>query len=42
MKPDSQIAAETLEAIQRHQSAGECEAPSAISNPPRSRGKPTA
>ena len=41
MKPASQIAADALGATRWHQGAGECEAPSAISNPPRFRGKPS-
>ena len=40
VKPASQIAADALGATRWHQGAGECEAPSAISNPPRFRGKP--
>ena len=41
VKPASQIASERLEPTRWHQGAGECEAPSAISNPPRFRGKPS-
>ncbi len=41
MKPASQTAAEALEELQWHHSAGECEASTPIRNPPRLRGKPT-
>jgi hypothetical protein len=41
VKPASQIAGERLGESRWHQDAGECEAPSAISNPPRFREKPT-
>ncbi len=40
MKPASQIAPDALGEDRWHQGAGDCEAPSAISNPPRFRGKP--
>jgi DNA replication protein DnaC len=42
VKPASQIAADALGSIRWHHSAGEWKAPSAISNPPRFWGKPTA
>ena len=42
VKPASQIASEPLGATRWHQGAGEWEAPSAISNPPRNGGKPMA
>jgi hypothetical protein len=41
MKPAPQSAIEHLDPIRSHQGAGECEAPSAISNPPQFGGKPT-
>jgi hypothetical protein len=41
MKPASQTAVGRLDPTRWHQGAGECEAPPAISNPPRFRGKPT-
>lgn len=40
MKPASQIASKAQEPLRWHRSAGEWEAPPAISNPPRFRGKP--
>ena len=42
MKPASQFVPEALGELRWHPSAGKCEAPSAISEPPRFRGKPTA
>jgi hypothetical protein len=41
MKPASQLAPEALGTIRWHQRAGQCEAPTVISNPPRFRGKPS-
>ena len=41
MKPAPQIAGERLATTRWHHGAGEWKAPSAISNPPRFRGKPT-
>jgi hypothetical protein len=40
MKPAPQIAGERLATTRWHHGAGEWQAPSAISNPPRFRGKP--
>jgi hypothetical protein len=42
VNPASQTASAALDPIQWHHGAGECEAPSAISNPPRNEGKPTS
>jgi hypothetical protein len=42
MKPAPQIAGERLATTRWHHGAGEWKAPSAISNPPRFRGKPTS
>ena len=41
MKPASQIASAALGPTPWHQGAGEWEAPTAISNPPRNGGKPS-
>jgi hypothetical protein len=41
VKAASQIAPEALGELRWHQGASDCEAPSAISNPPRFRGKPS-
>ena len=42
MKPASQLSPEALGDLQWRHGAGKCEAPSAISEPPRFRGKPTS
>jgi hypothetical protein len=42
VKPAPQIAPDGLVEPGWHQGAGECEAPTAISNPPRFRGSPDA